>query len=176
MAVRARDAPAHGVGGAAREPLDPGDDLLSVARETRSPGQHPAVRRVYADRIGRHRHCRVEVEPDLLRRRGDARLRRGRGILQLGVRTGGRRDDECRHEHGGDHERASHRPPAVSERWPKIGATSRSAYRRTAMATNVSAKPAWNTALLGQSAWPSGKSAATMSVQPSAWWRNAARE
>ena len=39
-----------------------------------------------------------------------------------------------------------------------------------------SANPAWNTVRLGQNACPSGNRAATISIHPRAWWRNADRE
>ena len=74
-------------------------------------------------------------------------------------------------------ERLSHRgPPANSERCPKIGATSRSQNSITARTIQVIANPALQAKRRGWSAWPRGKIAATRSVHPIAWWRNAARE
>lgn len=64
-------------------------------------------------------------------------------------------DDESRRR-----ERASHGvPPARSERWPRIGAMSRSAKSITASARQVAAEPNAHTARRGLNAAPSGNTA-----------------
>ncbi len=71
----------------------------------------------------------------------------------------GERDRQC----------PSHRcgVPASDERWPKIGATSRSEKSITDTVTIISAKPAWSTVERGRQTSSNGKIAATMNVQPS---------
>ena len=66
--------------------------------------------------------------------------------------------------------------PASGERCPKIGATSRSEYRKTAITTNVSANPELHTGERRRKAPISGKSAPISAVHPRVWWRKAARE
>ncbi len=86
------------------------------------------------------------------------------------------RQDE-RHDHDGE-DGAPHRGPR--RRTSRDGRRSvprpdrRTASRQTT--SHVIANPALHAPRRGCSVWPSGKIAATSSVQPIAWWRNAARE
>jgi len=66
---------------------------------------------------------------------------------------------------------ASHRcgTPASCERWPKIGATSRSEKSITATTRIVVAKPVAATSDRGRNACTIGNTAPTRTVQPSAW-------
>src|SRR5581483_3415432 len=113
---------------------------------------------------------------DDLARRGAQLLLERRGLLhERGVRKRGRRQRErCEPR---DDERALHRcgTPANWEKCPSTGAVSRSQYRNTAMTRNVVAKPVAATIDRGRNACSIGNTDATMSVHPSAWWRNAAR-
>ena len=66
--------------------------------------------------------------------------------------------------------------PGKRREVPKIGATSRSEYRETAITTNVIANPELHTGERRRKAPMSGKRAPISAVHPRMWWRKAARE
>ena len=118
-----------------------------------------------ADRAREHLHLLVELEPDHRRPLLELRAERRRRRPERRVRRRGRRErerderDECE---------ASHRCccPASGDRWPKIGATSRSEKSWIETTTITAANAAWNAAERGRNASASGASAPTMNVQP----------
>src|SRR5205823_2348928 len=119
----------------------------------------------------------VEAKDDRARRPCEPLLERRRLVHEARVRERRGRKRQ-RREHCDDESIASHRcgTPASCDRCPKIGATSRSEKRSTATTSRLVAKPSAAVSERGLSACASGKSAATRSVQPSAWCRKAARE
>ena len=88
------------------------------------------------------------------------------GLLHRRVRGCGGGNGERDEGDSGENRPSHGLPPARSERWPKIGATSRSEKSITAIASQVTANPYIHTARRGRKAAPSGNTAATTIVQP----------
>ena len=63
----------------------------------------------------------------------------------------------------------------TGERWPKIGAVSRSENSCTETSTTISANPDLSTTELGRQMSANGNTAIATNVQPSVWCRNAER-
>ena len=176
VAVGGQLAPADGVGLPDAEPADGRADHEPAVPLRDGAGDLAAVRRVHHDRVGRRDDGLVEPQLDHGRRRVDPALHAGLRALERRVRARRRRQGE--REERRRRERPPHGAetrPARSERWPKIGATSRSANSITASAIHVAANPYAQTARRGLNASPIGKTLATTSVQPIRWWRNADR-
>ena len=111
--------------------------MLGLGHDTR--GATP-VGGEHDERLRRRDDGLVEAKQYLVGRPLDPALLAGRGPLQCRVGHCHCRHDE-RAERRGDHHAPHGTPPARSERWPKIGATSRSANSITASAIHVAAKP-----------------------------------
>ena len=91
----------------------------------------------------------------------------------------------CANAAPGSDERREHRArrarshrcgaPASGERWPKIGARSRSENSSTAITTNTSANAPPKATDRGRTARPIASGVAAISTQPFRWWRKAER-
>ena len=162
MRVGGDRLPPHGV--RAQLQVAHGRDHVRAVRPRRA-GEVLADAVQHADRVRQHRHLLVEPQADDRRPLLQLRAERRRRRPKCRVRRRGRRErerDEC------DEREAPHRcaGPASGERWPKIGATSRSVNSWIETTTITAANAAWNAAERGRNASASGASAPTMNVQP----------
>ena len=122
MSVGGEDVPAHRVGARA-ELRERAEDRAPVVADARSARDGDALRRHDADL--RQRDRLVEPEPHRRRRRREALTEARRGVLERRVRVRRTRERERDESCGREllHRRGV---PASEERWPKIGAMSRS--------------------------------------------------
>ena len=125
VAVVRERLPANGV--RAFRQLRQRDDDLALRRDrARRPGHVLAVEPEHLDRLRQRVDGLIELQHDLPRRPGQLLPEHGRLLPQRRVRErsrGKREGGKC-----GEKKRASHRcgGPANCDRWPRIGATSRS--------------------------------------------------
>ena len=154
---------------ALREPRHGCDELPRRGDHVRRAGEIGPARRQHLDSLGQRVDRLVELEDDPARRARQLLPERRRLMLQrrMRERRAGQRE---RDERNTDDERASHRcgAPANCDRWPKIGATSRSQNSSTASSTKNVANPVAATSERGRNASINGKTAQTSAVQPSA--------